>query len=163
MSQRALLKNLIRREVNFRKDFIIGTVLTDKRMFQFDQSVGGAPVFVTSVEIGSSRPLIDVIILAAADGSRRYADAGKTVMLSKNTMGRYDIIGPADRVAGEAVVKTYNMGSAAEVTSEGFGYSAFRVPFEWYGYGWATNDAKWADGDHPFRHVEIQDADGNPI
>jgi hypothetical protein len=163
MRTQALLKQLIKRETDFRREFLTGTVLTPLRALQFDQTGGGSPVWVASIEIGSNRPLIDVVVLASNDGTRRYAKVGKTVMLRMNTMGRYDAIGPADRVASTASVKTYNVGIATAVTAADFGYTFERVPFEWYANSGNPGESRWNDTFSTFPLTRVVDADGNPV
>jgi hypothetical protein len=164
MRMQALLKQLIKRELKFRQEHIVGTVLNDLKILQFDQSGTGAPVWVASIDIGSNRVLQDVIVLAGVDGTRRYAKVGRSVILRQNTMGRYDVVGPADRIGSLANVKTYTVGVAAPVTTGGTGFQYFRVPFIWYAnLPNPPNAGRWNDGVSPFPFTQIQDADGNPI
>jgi hypothetical protein len=152
-----LLKPFIRREIRSRQD-LTGRVMTAMTLREFN--TGSAPVWVCDVDLGSNRLMRDVPIKGNANGSRFYAQRGQTVLMRRNTQGRYDIIGPADRLTAAGNVKTYTLGNGTPVTNTPQGFSFELVPFEFYK---GTGTSLWNDGTTPFPYVRLLDALGNPV
>lgn len=161
MSSR-LLKVVIRREIRARRD-LVGTVFSQRVLKSFN--AGAAPVWVCSVNIGGNRILKNVPIKGAGTGERFYAELGQAVLLRRNTQGRYDIVGPSDKLSTIAVKKTYNVGAAAVVATTIEGFQISREPFEFYegDQAQAPGTSLWNDGTTPFPLVRILDAAGNPV
>lgn len=155
-----MIKGLIRREIEARKD-LVGTVLKKRELVQFD-GTGATGVWVVDVDVGGNRVLRDVPVKAGSDGSRFYADINQTVLLRRNTQGRFDVIGPADRVAAQAVEKEYDLQAGTEVSSRSVGFTVNKVPFEFY-QGGGVGASRWNDGVTPFPKVQILDGDGNEV
>lgn len=155
------LKDLIRREMNTQKETIVGTVLTESRIVDFDGM--GSGVFVTDVEVGSNNFLSDVPI--KANQNRFYAQVGQTVLLRRNAQGRYEVTAPGDRVASPVTEKGYDLSDGSEQSSQDLGFLSERVPFSHYATldGTAPLGTLWNDGVTPFNLVRITDALGNPV
>jgi len=126
------IKNVIRREVLARQQTIVGTVIRQRQISSFDSSIDGAPVWNCDVEIGSNRILMSVPIKLSGTGRAFYADRGQTVLLRRNAQGRFEIIGPGDRITSPLVIKTYNVSDGSEVTSTSRGTTFEVVPLEFY-------------------------------
>ena len=85
--------------------------------------------------------------------------------LSRNTQGRFDVIGPGDRVAAVAVVKTYAVGNPVATTTANQGLQAQRVAHDFYqGPTPPTpGTSLWNDGLTAYPLIRIVDGDGNPV
>lgn len=157
------LKRLMRREIAARSETITGTVLSIPRLEDLDGQ--GSATWVVDVDVGAGEVLRSVGVKAGSDGERFYAGLGATVKLARNTQGRFDAIGPGDRVNAIAVVKTYQIGVDAPTASANQGLAGERVPYEFYkGPTPGTpGTSYWNDGVHPYPYVRIVDGDGNPV
>lgn len=157
------LKRLMRREILSRQEQITGTVLSVRKLADLDNN--NSATWVVDVDIGAAEPLRDVAVKAGADGERFYAGLGMTVRLARNTQGRFDVIGPGDRVNAVAVKKVYTLGVDTPVSSANQGFSVERVAFEFYeGPTPGTpGTSYWNDSVHAFPLVRIVDGDGVPV
>ncbi len=127
------MKELIRREFLSRKEILVGTVIGERRPDRFDGTSPGAGVMVVcDVEIGSNNPLLNVPIKAGADGSRFYAGLGETVLLRRNLGGRYQVVGPGDRVAAEMEIIEYDAVTRDVTVQTQQGFAQVIDPFEFY-------------------------------
>ncbi len=124
-------KRLIRREILARRETLVGTVVSEQRMVKFDATVAGAQAWVVDVDIGQNRVLRDVLIKAGTRG-RFFAQLGQTVALRRNALGRFDVVGPADRVMGVAEVTLYDLNGAVPTSSSLSGFQTVRRPLEFY-------------------------------
>ena len=157
MSLSRQLKQVLRREIKARQD-LVGTVVEQRRIREFN--VSAAPVWVCSVDIGGNRILKNVPIKGGNNGGRSFAERGQAVILRRNTQGRFNIIGPSDRLSAIATVKTYNVGDLTPVATTTEGFNIVIDPFEFYENGAGTSF--WNDGVTPFPSVRILDQLGNP-
>lgn len=157
------IKRLMRREIAARSETKVGTVLSIRRLEDVDGQ--GSATWVVDVDVGAGEVLRSVNVKAGADGERFYAGLGQTVKLARNTMGRFDVIGPGDRVNSVASVKTYQLGIDVPTASANVGLSIERVAFEFYkGPTPGTpGTSLWNDGQTSFPLVRIIDGDGNPV
>jgi hypothetical protein len=156
------LKRLIRREVRAREQIKTGTVLSVRRLVDVDGT--GSASWVVDVDIGTGEPLRDVSVKAGSDGARFYAGLGMSVQLARNTSGRFDIIGPGDRVMQPTVVKRYSLGADTPVSTSNVGLTIERVAYEFYkGPNPPVEDSLWNDGVTPFPLVRILDGEENPV
>jgi len=152
----------MRDEVKARSETILGTCLTDPALKKLD---GTKPVWVCDVDVGAVEPVRDALVKGGSDGERFYAHVGMAVKLSRNTQGRFDVIGPSDRVAGEATVKTYTLASPTPVATTTVGLQTQRVAFEFYEgpTSGTPGTSLWNDGVNPFPLVRVVDQDGFPV
>lgn len=156
------LKRLMRREIGARSEHLVGTVLSIRRLEDLDGQ--NSATWVVDVDVGSSEPLKSAGVKAGANGERFYAGLGMTVKLGRNTQGRFEVIGPGDRVGAIASVKTYRLGIDAPTASANVGLTSQRVAFEFYkGANPPTPPTFWNDGQTSFPLVRIIDGDGNPV
>ncbi len=126
-------KELIRREFLSRKELLVGTVIGSRRPDRFDGTSPGAGVmWLCDVEIGSNNPLLNVPIKSGADGGRFYANAGQTVLLRRNLLGRFQVVGPGDRVAAQMEVIEYGAVSKDIVVQTQQGFTEVVDAFEFY-------------------------------
>lgn len=123
----------IRREFLNRKELLVGTVIGSARARRFDGTAPGAGVmWVCDVEMGGTRPLLNVPIKAGSDGGRFFANLGSAVVLRRNLAGRFQVIGPGDRAAGEMEIIEYDLVTTAVVTQSSQGFAQVVDPFEFY-------------------------------
>lgn len=157
------LKRLIRREVIARSETLTGTVVSEMKMVDDDGL--GSSTWAVDVVIGKLRPLRNVQVKAGADGSRFYAGMGQTVKLARNTLGRFDVIGPGDTVTNFAVVKKYNLGDPTPVSTSNLGLEVRVEPFEFLKgpTPGVPGTSRWGNGSTPLKTIRIVDADGNPV
>jgi hypothetical protein len=125
-------KQLIRREITARERDIIGTVISQPRMLDLDQTVDGAPSWVADVDIGQLRPVRNVPIKASGSGARFYAQLGQTVTCRRTALGRLIIIGPGDVSAGVTISIPYSLETFFAGTTENIGYSRVEFPLEYH-------------------------------
>ena len=125
------LKQAIRREIQARTETLVGTVVSNQALIAYDASVSGGETWVVDVDIGSNRILKDVPIKAGTRG-RFFAQLGQSVALRRNLLGRFDIVGPADRVRSGGVLTTYNPNAGAAGAAAQTGFQAVLRPLEWY-------------------------------
>jgi hypothetical protein len=94
--------------------------------------VGNNEVWVArSIAIGTERLLTDVPV-KAVNRSRFYAQLGASVLLKRNAQGRFDCVGPADRLHTPAVKKSYNLNTQAVTDTVTVGFTLHRAPFNYY-------------------------------
>lgn len=126
-------KELIRREFLAKKELLVGTVIGAKRPVRFDGTAPGAGViWVCDVEIGSNNPLLNVPIKGGGDGGRFFAELGNVVLLRRNLLGRYQVVGPGDRCAGELATTEYNLVTQDVAATSQRGFSQVIDPYEFY-------------------------------
>ncbi len=157
------LKRLMRREILARSEHLQGTVLSIRRLEDLDAA--NTATWVVDVDVGADQVLESIGVKAGSDGERFYAGLGMTVKLARNTEGRFEVIGPGDRLNAIAVKKLYTLGVDVPTGSENIGLSIERVAFEFYkGPTPGTpGTSYWNDGNHAFPLVRIIDGDGNPV
>lgn len=158
-----LFKGAVRREIRARRD-LVGTVVSQRELREFNTL--SAPVWVCDVDIGSNRLLRNVPIKGAETGQRFFAERGQAVLLRRNSQGRYDIVGPSDKLAGVAVKKTYAVGVTTVVATTNEGFNVVPEPFEFYQGPTPPTvfTSLWNDGSTPFPLVRILDAEtGLPV
>lgn len=156
----SLLKRIIRNEDRGRR-FRYGTIVSDPTLQNFN--TGTAPVWVADVDLGSNRVLKDVLIKGIGGNPRFHAQRGQTVRLERNAVGRLDIVGPGDKLAGIAIKKTYDLGVATETTSASLGFQFIVDPFEFYANLPNPGFSRWNDGTTPWPSRRVLDAQGNPV
>ena len=160
----SLLKPLLRREIKSRED-LVGTVVSEKFLKPYNTG-SVAPMWVCDVNVGDEKLLRDVPIKgSAAQGNRFFADRGQTVLLRRNTLGRFHVIGPADRLNSVAGLNKYSIGATTPTTAAQLGFTINPVPFEFYEgpTSGTPGTSLWADSVTPFPLVQILDQDGNPV
>ena len=155
------LKKLSRREIRAQNDSLIGTIIKAPNVIIFDANDAGC--WVVDVEIGSNQYLKDVPVKAIEN--RFYAQLGQIVSLRRNAQGRFEVVGPGDRVTSPMVIKEYNIGVTSAVSSTDYGFGYDRVPFSYYATldGGAPLGVVFGDGSTPFNYVRIVDAQGSPV
>jgi hypothetical protein len=158
---RGNLQRLVRREIKNMQENIVGTVISELRLIDFDGNSSG--VWVCDVEIGSNHYLQDIPVKALSN--RFHAQLGQSVLLRKNARGRYEVIGPGDRITKPLRRIGYNLATQVAGTPIDVGFTFDRVPFSYYQTVDLTAplDVLWGDGVTPFGLVRIVDADGNPV
>ncbi len=158
------LQRLISREIRNARELIVGTVVGGQQLLNFDNSGGsGSGVFVCDVEIGSNNLLRKVPIKASQ--TRFYAQLGQTVLLRRNANGRYEVIGPGDRLSQAVQTTAYDLSTGAGGTTVASGFSFVKRPLSYYAT-LKTGPASgviWNDGTTPFNLVEIVNAQGQVV
>lgn len=155
-------KRSIRREMRQHVEDIQGRVLSAPQLVQFNT---GAleETWVCDVDIGATRVLSDVPIKLNGGKDRLYAQLGAAVTLRRMVGGRYQIIGPAERVTSPR--KVVLLDEDSETTSEGVpqGFTFRREPFEYFKADSVPGNSLWGDGVTPFVVVTLLDGNGNPV
>ena len=152
----------MRRELKARTETLVGTVLSIRRLEDLDGQ--GTATWVVDVDVGEEETLRSVGVKAGASGERFYAGLGMTVKLGRNTLGRFEVIGPGDRVNAIAVVKKYRLGIDAPTATANVGLRSERVAYEFYkGTNPPIAPSRWNDGQTSYPLVRIVDGDGNPV
>lgn len=156
------VKRVIRREINRQRETRIGTVISDPELSDFDGNSSG--VFVAHIDIGAEDFLRNVPIKAAH--TRFYAQIGQSVLLHKSAQGRWEAVGPGERVSGNLVTRRYDLSDQSQQGGDVNRHFTYEVlPWSYY----ATLDAGspsgviWNDGVTPLNYKRIVDGDGNPI
>jgi len=127
------LTQLIHREMRARSELLVGTVVGELRPVRFDDDqVGAGVMWVVDVEIGSNRPLFSVPVKAGSDGGRFFANLGQTVLLRRNLLGRWQVVGPGDRRHGVRTTTEYDLTTGAAMGSAQDGSTIVIDPFEYY-------------------------------
>jgi hypothetical protein len=126
------IRELAREEIIAREQTIIGTVVRQRQLTEFDGSGGGAPCWVVDVDIGATRLVKDVPVKGGSGLRRTYADVGQTVALRRNALGRFDVIGPGDRVIGIRKTTGYNLATGASAAQPDEGYTTQIEPYSFY-------------------------------
>lgn len=159
-------RDFIKREIRARNETINGTVVSPPKLRYF--SVGStAPVWVADVAIGAARVLRNVPIKAGSDGSRFFADLGQVVLLRRNMLEKFQIIGPGDRKAATAVKKTYTIGTPTPIATTNVGFSILVRPFSFYQGGLIVpgtdpDSGLWGTAGFPKIQI-IDDSTGQPV
>ena len=126
------IRQLIREEMDAREQTIIGTVVRQRRLIEFDGSVGGSPCWVVDVDIGSSR-LVTYVPVKGGSGLRKtYADIGQSVVLRRNANGRFDVVGPGDRAMGIRKTKGYDLSDGSYIQGPDEGFSVRIESYDFY-------------------------------
>ena len=90
-------------------------------------------MWVADIDIGAERILRNVPLKGGSDGTIRYAARGQTVALSRNSIGRWDVIGPGDKVIGITGVVDINIATGADNgTGVDFGFSFSKRSYDFY-------------------------------
>lgn len=124
------VRKIIARELRARRPIIMGKVISQRYRLEFQ--AGKYPVWAADVDVGGGRILRNVPIKGGTDGSVRYADRGQTVSLNRNSLGRFDIIGPGDKRIGITIVKDYIVTGADAGTGVDFGFVSAAQPYSFY-------------------------------
>lgn len=125
------LRRLIRQEIAAKQQTIIGKVLSQRVRKDFD--AGGGPVWVVDIDVGGERILRDVPVKGGSDGTVRYADRGQTVALRRNSLGRFDVVAPGDKVIGITAVVDIVIATGADAgTGVDYGFTHYPRPFSYY-------------------------------
>jgi hypothetical protein len=126
-------KELIRREFLSRKEMLVGTIIGAARADRFDGVAPGAGVmWVCDVEIGSNNPLFNVPIKGGSHLGRDFASLGQTVLLRRNLLGRYQVVGPGDRAAAPLNTIEYDLVTQDVAATTSRGFATVQDPFEFY-------------------------------
>lgn len=156
------LKNLINREVDRKQERIRATVLTEPELKNFDFIGAQFPTWVANVDIGADQVIRDVPIKIDGPKARFYARVGSPVWLQKDAQGRYQIVGPADRVKTQAGVTEINEDTGVATSVGNQGVTSTREVYDFY-KGGGVGSSFWNDGVHGYPAVTVRDADGNEI
>lgn len=154
-------QQLIRREMRTQGDRV-GTIISEMTITDFDGN--GAGVFSADVEIGSNN-FLKGLPVKANNGGRNYASLGQTVLIRRNAQGRYEVVGPGDRLSTAVEEVGYDLAAQTPESTIDFGFGSERVDYDFYATldGTAPLGVLWADGVTPYNLVRIIDAQGNPV
>lgn len=148
-------QQLIDRDIRSRQETRRGTVLTDAKRVNFDPANVDRTVYVVDVDIGTSRPIRDVIVKSSSGiGGRAYAQVNKPVDIQRNQGGRWFCIGASDRTRAIGEIQEFD--EATETFGAGVpdGFTSTIRPYNYwvdaanvYGSrGWGANIVVDSDG-----------------
>ena len=127
-------KQLTAREIRRASDRMRGVVASAPTLKFFDPTGAASPTWVVDVDVGAEKLLRDVLVKLANErgGGRGYAREGAPVFLERDARGRWQVIGPGDRVPAQGNItlldETTDAGSAGGLT----GFTFLREVFDFY-------------------------------
>ncbi len=158
------LNDLLRRDRRAHDKLVRGTIVSSPKRIKLKSSQTEF-TWVVDVDVNSNRPLLNVPIKIGPARSRSYAQLGRPVFVTRGTEGRWQVVGPADRVLAPITVTLWD--EEADTTSAGtpIGATYERIPFSFFrGPTPGTpGTSLWADGVTPFGGSRMIDGDGDPI
>lgn len=160
------LKQLITREIKSVKEQIRGRMMTDPVQKEFDVVGMSELTWVADVDVGDDDQLLrDVPIKINGPKARFYARRDSPVFLEKNEQGRYQIIGPADRIRQQGSLCILDEDTEITTPSGDIGFTLVTQAFEFYqGPTPPTPGTSfWNDGVHGFPEITKLDSDGNEV
>ncbi len=164
------LNRFAQRERRAHRELISGTIISDPVVIDFDGN--GSGVWRARVDVGQNN-FIEVPI--KSQRGRNYAQLGQTVSLRRNAGGRFEVVGPGDRLAGEVEEQTYDLGTGTSTSTINIGFRFQRVPLREdladpigsFAYNTLTGVGPtgviFGDGVTPLNLVRTLDAQGNPV
>lgn len=157
------LKALITREVNAAGQQIRGRVMSDPVQKNFEVIGMSQFTWVVDVDIGSDRLLRDVPVKINGPKARFYARVNQPVFLQKDAQGRYQVIGPADRVKQQGRICFLDEDDGLVSPTVPLGFDLIVQPFEFYEGTGVPGGGLWNDGVHGFPEITKVDQDGNEV
>lgn len=159
------LKNLINREQKAVKQQIRGKIMSDPVQKNFDTAGALQFTWVCDVDIGSNRLLRDVPVKINGPKARFYSRRDSPVFLEKDSQGRYQIIGPADKGPQQGRICFLDEDTGIVSPTTPVGFTLVVRPFEFYqGPTPPTPGTSfWNDGVHGFPEITKLDQDGNEV
>lgn len=150
-------QQLVDRDIRSRQEFRRGTVLTDAKRVNYDTSGISSTVFVVDVDIGTNRPVRDVIVKSSSGiGGRAYAAVGKPVDIQRNQGGRWFCVGASDRVRSVGLAVEFDEATETFGAAVNDGFTSRRRPYSYY-------EDNLAYGTAGYGSAEIVDGDGNEV
>ena len=122
-------RELVRQEIIAREQTIVGKVVRARKLVEFD---GSSAVWVVDVDIGAEKVLKKVPVKGGSGLRRSYADEGQTVVLRRNALGRFDVVGPGDRVAGVTKTKSYDYATGTPTVKPDIWFGVQIESFDYY-------------------------------
>ena len=126
------IKQFVRREIIAREREFTATVISTPKLFKFDQTANGAPVWVVDLNIGSNRVAKNVPIKASGSGARFYAQLNQTVQVRRTELGRLNVIGPGDVSIGATTTISYSLIDQSVQSTTNTDATRVFFPFESY-------------------------------
>lgn len=157
------LKKLITREIKSVRQQIRGKVVSDPVQKNFDVSGGQFFTWVADVDVGGDQLLRDVPIKINGPKARFYARLFSPVFLEKDAQGRYQIIGPADRVTRQGNLIELDEDTDVFAAPIPIGFTTVIQAFEFYEGTGIPGGSLWNDGVHGFPEVTNFDDQGNEV
>jgi hypothetical protein len=122
-----------------------GTMVTNPRKMNVNVTADDSPCFVGRVNTGG-RKILRNIVVKANGGSRAYARKGLPVMLQKNAQGRWEVIGPSDRIISPALVSEVDLELGTVVSQPDEGFSLAQRPFSHFRGGLTSQSTPAGEG-----------------
>ena len=127
------LKRLIARELATKgRDRLRGTVASEPAQKFFDPTGLKALTWVVDVDVGGKQLLRDVPIKINGPQARLYAKVGFPVFLERDEMSRWQVVAPADRRIGVAVIQELDEDLETAAGAGNFGFTVTREVFDFY-------------------------------
>lgn len=155
-------KRLIAREVAAAGDKLRGVVVSDPEQKLFRPAQTDAFTWIVNVDIGGNRLLRDVPVKVYGQKARSYAKLNQPVFLERDARGRYQVIGPSDRVPRQGNVTLLDEDDRTTSSGGLVGYTVTREVFEYYKGNLPTaGTGLW--GTKGFPKITVRDKDGNVV
>ncbi len=137
-------QQVVDRDIRARQEFRRGTVLTPILAKTFDTSGVNSTVFVVDVDIGTSRPVRDVIVKSTSGkGGRAYAEVGKAVDIQRNQGGRWFCVGASDRTRSIGQVQEFNESTETFGAQVAEGFTTTIRPYDFFAINLTYGSTGW--------------------
>lgn len=160
------VKQLITREIKAVQEQLRGRVVSPPKQANFDVIGAGEFAWMVDVDVGSDQQLLrDVPIKINGPKARFYAAVDSPVFLAKDSQGRYQVIGPADKAPEQGTLCLLDEDAGTVSPAGNIGFRTVRQAFEFYqGPTPPTpGTSLWNDGVHGFPEITVLDAAGNEV
>lgn len=157
------LKSLITREQKAVKQQIRGKIMSDPVQKNFDTAGAAQFTWVCDVDIGSNRLLRDVPVKINGPKARFYARRDSPVFLEKDSQGRYQIIGPADKGPQQGRICFLDEDTGIVSPTSPIGFTLVVQPYEFYKGTGLPGGSFYNDGVHGYPEITKLDQDGNEV
>lgn len=156
----------VRREIRAASDRMRGTVVSQPTQKFFRPTQSAAYTWVVDVDVGNTGEVLlrDVPVKISA-GTRFYARLGNAVFLERDARGRWQVIGPADRVQAQGNVTELDESDDSSTAAGQQGFTIVRPPFEFYegDQAQAPGTSLWNNGVDAFPKVRILNGAGQEV
>lgn len=157
------LKQLITREIKAAKEQLRGRIMSDPVQKNFNVVGMESLTWVCDVDVGGDRILRDVPVKINGPKARFYSRRDSPVFLEKDAQGRWQILGPADRIRRQGNICLLDEDDGIVTPSGNIGFELVVRPFEFYEGTGIPGGGLWNDGVNGFPKLSILDQDGNEV
>ena len=157
-------QRLIQRSIKSAREEHRGTIVVRPYQEYMDPNTNTSLVWFVDVDIGTERLLRKVLVSGGSSlGGRQHAKLGRSVVVTRNSGGRWIVTGPADRVLGSGPITLLDERDDSESSGGNYGFTVVKEPFAYYAgdLPGTPNSGLW--GTAGFPKITILDGDGNEV